>query len=113
MAIERVWSKKISRGTLIVMKSINLICRNCSQDPIHVFRDCQNMYCTCPCVNQLRITGFLECTCGYMNKVYTSVGAGKWPTFFSDNCLCLKPSDHLPDFIRSVPKKIKKRKRGK
>jgi hypothetical protein len=43
-----------------------------------------------------------------MNKVRNSVGAGKWPVFFSEDCACLKPSEHLPDFIRSVPKKIRK-----
>lgn len=89
------------------MTTPNLICRNCSKSLVHVFRDCQNVYCTCPCVNQLRITGPLECTCGYMNKVHNP-GMGRWPEFFSDDCLCLKPSDHLPEYIRSVPKKTRK-----
>lgn len=95
------------------MVTPNITCNNCKKLPLnsHMFRDCQNMYCTCPCVNQLKsIWGndALICTCGYMNKVRNSVGAGKWPVFFSEDCACLKPSEHLPDFIRSVPKKIRK-----
>ena len=93
------------------MPTANLICRNCSQSVSHMFRDCQNMHCTCPCVNQIRGmhgNDGLRCTCGYMNRVH-QVRAGRFPKFFSENCLCLKPADHLPDFIRNVPK----RKRGK
>jgi len=93
------------------MGTFNLICRNCGQKPIHVFRDCQNMYCTCPCVNQLRITSPLDCTCGYMTKVFNP-GRGRWPSFFSEDCACLKPAEYLPNFIRSVPKRVT-RKRGK